>query len=43
MQRLTITLDDDIAQALDAFMVAQGYSNRSEAIRDLLVVSQRVV
>ena len=36
MQRLTITLDDDIAQALDAFMVAQGYSNRSEAIRDLL-------
>lgn len=36
MQRLTITLDDDTALALDAFMAAQGYSNRSEAIRDLL-------
>jgi len=36
MQRLTITLDDDTARALDAFMVAQGYANRSEAIRDLL-------
>ncbi len=36
MQRLTITLDDDTARSLDAFMLAQGYANRSEAIRDLL-------
>ena len=36
MQRVTITIDDDTAQALDAFMTDQGYSNRSEAIRDLL-------
>lgn len=36
MQRLTITLDDDIADALDSFMTTRGYSNRSEAIRDLL-------
>ena len=35
MQRLTITLDDETAQALDAHMAAQGYSNRSEANRDL--------
>lgn len=36
MQRLTITLDDDTSDALDAYMAAHGYSNRSEAIRDLL-------
>ncbi|MDB5572336.1 MAG: nikR [Hyphomicrobiales bacterium] len=36
MQRLTISLDDSIAEAIDVFMVAKGYSNRSEAIRDLV-------
>jgi CopG family nickel-responsive transcriptional regulator len=36
MQRLTISLDDGIAQAIDEFMEARGYSNRSEAIRDLV-------
>ena len=36
MQRLTISLDDNIAQAIDDFMLARGYSNRSEAIRDLV-------
>ena len=36
MQRLTISLDDNIAAAIDAFMERQGYSNRSEAIRDLV-------
>ena len=36
MQRLTISLDDTIAQAIDDFMEARGYSNRSEAIRDLV-------
>lgn len=36
MQRLTISLDDTIAQAIDHFMEAKGYNNRSEAIRDLV-------
>ncbi|HBZ58352.1 MAG TPA: nickel-responsive transcriptional regulator NikR [Sutterella sp.] len=36
MQRLTISLDDDIATAFDALIERQGYKNRSEAFRDLL-------
>src|SRR5262249_9063870 len=35
MQRVTITIDDDLAEELDRFMAARGYANRSEAIRDL--------
>ena len=35
MQRVTITIDDDLAAELDRFMEARGYANRSEAIRDL--------
>ncbi len=35
MQRVTITIDDDLATELDRFMSAHGYANRSEAIRDL--------
>src|SRR5262245_17473371 len=35
MQRVTITIDDDLADELDRFMTARGYANRSEAIRDL--------
>ena len=35
MQRVTITVDDDLAAELDQFMAARGYANRSEAIRDL--------
>lgn len=35
-QRVTITLDDDTAAALDGFMARRGYANRSEAMRDLL-------
>jgi CopG family transcriptional regulator, nickel-responsive regulator len=35
MQRVTITIDDDLAVELDRFMNAHGYANRSEAIRDL--------
>jgi CopG family transcriptional regulator, nickel-responsive regulator len=35
MQRVTITVDDDLATRLDRFMAGRGYSNRSEAIRDL--------
>jgi CopG family transcriptional regulator, nickel-responsive regulator len=35
MQRVTITIDDDLVAAIDAFMTGRGYANRSEAIRDL--------
>ncbi len=36
MQRLTISLDDDLAEAFDGLIQRKGYANRSEAIRDLL-------
>jgi CopG family nickel-responsive transcriptional regulator len=35
MQRVTITIDDELDVELDRFMKARGYANRSEAIRDL--------
>lgn len=35
MQRVTITIDDDLVAEIDAFMAGRGYANRSEAIRDL--------
>ncbi len=35
MQRITITLDDDLVTAIDAQIASRGYANRSEAIRDL--------
>jgi CopG family transcriptional regulator, nickel-responsive regulator len=35
MQRVTITIDDDLDAELERFMSARGYDNRSEAIRDL--------
>jgi len=35
MQRVTITVDDELASELDRYMTARGYANRSEAIRDL--------
>jgi CopG family nickel-responsive transcriptional regulator len=35
MQRVTITIDDDLVAEIDAFMGGRGYANRSEAIRDL--------
>ena len=35
MQRVTITVDNELAAELDRFMAARGYANRSEAIRDL--------
>jgi CopG family nickel-responsive transcriptional regulator len=34
MQRITITLDDDLMHELDQMIVEHGYQNRSEAIRD---------
>jgi len=36
MQRVTITLDDDLAAELDQFMIESDAANRSEAIRDLV-------
>jgi CopG family nickel-responsive transcriptional regulator len=35
MRRITITVDDELATALDHVVTASGYQNRSEAIRDL--------
>ena len=34
MQRVTITLDDELMAELDRMIVQHGYQNRSEAIRD---------
>jgi CopG family nickel-responsive transcriptional regulator len=36
MERFTISLDDELARAFDAFIAANGYENRSEAVRDLI-------
>lgn len=36
MHRFTISLDDELATQFDAFIAAQGYENRSEAMRDLI-------
>ncbi|WMI90692.1 nickel-responsive transcriptional regulator NikR [Escherichia coli] len=36
MQRVTLTLDDDLLAALDALSARRGYNNRSEAVRDIL-------
>ena len=35
MQRVTITIDDELDAELDRFIKVRGYANRSEAIRDL--------
>ncbi|WLI78030.1 nickel-responsive transcriptional regulator NikR [Kosakonia sp. H02] len=36
MQRVTITLDDELLDTLDALSQRRGYHNRSEALRDIL-------
>ncbi len=36
MQRLTFSVDDDLAEAFEGWAKSQGYANRSEAFRDLL-------
>lgn len=36
MERFTISLDDSLAQQFDELIVSRGYSNRSEAVRDLI-------
>jgi CopG family nickel-responsive transcriptional regulator len=35
MQRVTITIDDELMEELDRIIEDRGYQNRSEAIRDL--------
>ncbi len=35
MQRVTVTLDEELLSEVDELMRTQGYQNRSEAIRDL--------
>ncbi len=35
LERITISLSEEFAAELAAFMAAQGYDNRSEAVRDL--------
>lgn len=36
MQRITITIDDDLAHEIDTRARSRGYQNRSEAVRDLV-------
>jgi CopG family nickel-responsive transcriptional regulator len=36
VERFTISLSDDLAAEFDQWIEARGYSNRSEAVRDLL-------
>ncbi|WP_315709085.1 nickel-responsive transcriptional regulator NikR [Brenneria uluponensis] len=36
MQRLTISMDDQLAEDFDELMTRKGYANRSEAFRDML-------
>ena len=36
MQRITITIDDDLAHEIDKRARSRGYQNRSEAVRDLV-------
>jgi len=36
MQRMTITLDDDLVADFEKYLSENGYQNRSEAIRDLI-------
>ena len=36
MERITISLDEPLAEAFDELVQSRGYQNRSEAIRDLL-------
>jgi len=36
MQRITITIDDDLLKTLDLTMQRRGYASRSEAVRDMV-------
>lgn len=36
MERVTISLDDDLMQAFDSYLERKGYANRSEGVRDAI-------
>ena len=36
MERITMSIDEQLAREFDAIIAARGYTNRSEAMRDLL-------
>lgn len=36
MERFTVSIDEELIAAFDAFIACKGYDNRSEAIRDLI-------
>ncbi len=36
MERITITIDDDLLGTVDALMQRRGYAGRSEAVRDMI-------
>jgi CopG family nickel-responsive transcriptional regulator len=36
MQRVTLTIDDELMESLDRYMETTGHQNRSEAVRDLV-------
>ena len=36
MDRVTITIDEELLEAIDALVVRKGYASRSEAVRDLV-------
>jgi CopG family nickel-responsive transcriptional regulator len=36
MERITITIDDELLASIDALAAQRGYASRSEAIRDML-------
>lgn len=36
MERFTVSLEDELAEAFEALIEQRGYKNRSEAIRDLI-------
>ena len=36
MERFTISLEEKLAEEFDGWIANRGYSNRSEAVRDLL-------
>src|SRR4051812_26918205 len=40
MQRITLSIDDDLAAVLDRHMKAHRYASRSEALRDILREAQ---
>jgi CopG family transcriptional regulator, nickel-responsive regulator len=36
MERITITIEEELAQEIDGLVAARGYQSRSEAVRDLV-------